>query len=467
VENIFKNKLAEYSEQPPAHVWDRIAEKRSAKHIWWNHLRLNLARYAALVVFSGAAVAFVLNNLPLEEKHSNLKNQQVENSPAVVQKEIAKEDKTAITKSAELPASNSEKMNGTEKSLFTEGNSTSNLPGNQKPVNSKRTDRTLPQNNDKVERQEPKVDPIQNTPEFVDQDVTEVPQAVKPIEKPEEIIIVETPKENIDPKEPIAQEPMVKDPKEENLELVPAKKGNDVNELSPLKSWGIEMIYGPYWGMTQLQGEDNTLLNMRKESESMVAGWTGAIRLSKQLNQHWEVQSGVALTTRMEQIHQQVVKSYQKMELKETFVTVYHPVLPPMMRKVTDTSYVEVTEKHLRNRQNQYTTVSIPLIFKYNYYFNRWSIFTSAGVLADLYAYRNAEILNESGDFVNGSQVFANKLNSRLFLSTGVKWKAGTHWSILAEPMMTIGLNNQAKSDYTLIQREKGYGVTAGIRYDF
>lgn len=467
MENIFKNKLAEYSEQPPAHVWDRIAEKRSAKHIWWNHLRLNLARYAALVVLSGAAVAFVLYNLPLEDKHSNLKDQQVENIPVIVQKEIAKEDKNSIVKSADVPTSNSEKINVSEKGLIKQGKPASNLPRNQKPVNTNKTDRVVPQNNHKVERQEPKEDPINPFPEFVDQEVTEVPQVVKPIETPEEIIIVESPKENINPKDPVAKEPVVKDSKEENLELVPAKKGNDVNELSPLKSWGIEMIYGPYWGMTQLQGEDNSLMKMRQESESMVAGWTGAIRLSKQLNLHWEVQSGVALTTRMEKIHQQVEKSYQKMELKETYVTVYHPVLPPMMRKVTDTSYVEVTEKHLRNRQNQYTTVSIPLIFKYNYYFNRWSIFTSAGVLADLHTYRNAEILNESGDFVDGRQVFTNKLNSRLFLSTGVKWKAGTHWSILAEPMMTIGLNNQAKSDYTLIQREKGYGVTAGIRYDF
>lgn len=465
MENIFKDKLSEYSEQPPAHVWERIVEKRSKGHIWWNYFRLNGMKYAAIILLVTVAAYFLwprdsknqsVNNISIQTENNLESNQpQVatvspESNKNIIEDETGSDNVDVRNESSYKSGGNAITVNG-YKNTFPKGISKDKPEGITNPDKFSGEDGD---NND--------IDIVKGTennkqPELP---VIETPE-VSPVipdnaEKPEEVIAEST------IEDPIKDVKVIQDQEE-----TPGEKGKKINDISPMKSWAIEILYGPYWGATMLEGSNTPLLKVRNESESTAAGWMSSVRIGKQLGNHWEAVSGVSLISRKENINYEVQRNYLRMDVKETYVTVYHPVLPPATKMVSDTSYTPVVQNETRIRQNQYTAVSIPLIFRYNYYFKRLSVFGAAGVLADIHSYRNSEILNESGEFVPGSSVMSNKVQGRIYGGAGIKYKAGHHWSLLAEPVVTIGLNNQASQDYSLKQREKGYGINAGIRYEF
>lgn len=466
MENIFKDKLSEYSEQPPAHVWDRIVETRSPRYIWWNHIRLNIAKYAALLVIATAALTAVFVYLPSKENKDDSKP--VVQSGAPVQNPFLRSEQNgkSNTESSDFNSSGKVQSEGTAP---TSASSATNTPknsgmknGSGNPIVTKGSNRNdhsgseIVANTGNVQQNpDPKGTASPETPNGIEE-ISEEPEVIK--EEPKERIVEES-NQDLPEQDNKNPEVLVNDE--------PVKKGKSVQEISPLNSWSVDALFGPYFGMAQLSGDDQTLMNIRRKSEHSAPGWMGMLRITKQIGDHFEVQSGIAVTSRQEKVDYQFTKSYQRMDVKETNVTVYHPILPPMIKKVSDTSYVNVQEQEQRNRVNQYTAVSVPLIFRYNYYLKRASFFAAAGIMADVQTIRNAAILDASGEFVNGNEVLANRFNSRVYLSAGFNYKAGQHWSILAEPIATFGLNNQAKSDYSLTQREKGYGIAAGLRYNF
>jgi hypothetical protein len=63
VENTFKSKLENYSEQPPQAVWNKIQEKRTPVYIWWNAFKLRGWKYAAsIILLMVSAVTVYFNN---------------------------------------------------------------------------------------------------------------------------------------------------------------------------------------------------------------------------------------------------------------------------------------------------------------------------------------------------------------------------------------------------------------------
>lgn len=466
MENIFKDKLSEYSEQPPAHVWDRIVETRSPRYIWWNHIRLNIAKYAALLVIAAAVLSAVFVYLPLKENKNDSKP--VVQSGAPVQNPTLRSEQNGKpnTETSDFNSSENNQSKGiapTSASSFTNTPKKSGMKnGGGNPILNKGSDRNdqtgskIVANAGKGEQNpDPKGIASPETPKEIEE-ISEEPKVIK--EEPKDRIVEES-NHDLPAQDDKNPEVLVNDE--------PVKKGKSGQEISPLNSWSVDALFGPYFGMAQLSGNDQTLMNIRRKSEHSTPGWMGMLRITKQIGNHFEIQSGVTVTSRAEKVDYQFTKSYQRMDVKETNVTVYHPILPPMIKKVSDTSYVNVQEHEQRNRVNHYTAVSVPLIFRYNYYLKRVSFFAAAGIMADVQTIRNAAILDASGEFVNGNEVLANRFNSRVYMSAGFNFKAGQHWSILAEPMATFGLNNQAKSNYSLTQREKGYGIAAGLRYHF
>jgi ABC-type antimicrobial peptide transport system permease subunit len=184
---------------------------------------------------------------------------------------------------------------------------------------------------------------------------------------------------------------------------------------------------------------------------------------------HWELESGLQLMQRRENLNYNYDYTTLDQSLKITDVKIYHPNLDPKYVQVVDTVYQIRTQNVNRNQNNTYTYLSIPLIARYNFYFPKaWSVNAAAGLLTDVYQTNKGAVMANTRESVAINSIAkSTQFNQRILVSAGVKLKASEHWSILAEPVAIFGVNNMMTPGYSLKQKEFGLMFNTGLRYNF
>jgi len=444
VENTFKSKLENYSEQPPQAVWNKIQEKRTPIYIWWNAFKLRGWKYAAsilLLMVSAVAVYFTnstnKDQVQLNPKAGATQNEIVlNNNNSVKNKEsvndiASKEDALNTSTYSEKELTNT-RSNNISKTKIGESSSVNrkaiSKPGASEIDNSNKTtqrnafDRLyltkLTINaffNNKVYNFYPNLLPYTDLTTVV-------------------ISIVEPDKEN--------------------------------NKRT--SKWYAEMSAGPMLASRTLKG-DASLKALRDNSEKAQLGWNINAKFGRTFGMHWELESGLQLMQRRENLNYNYDYTTLDQSLKITDVKIYHPNLDPKYVQVVDTVYQIRTQNVNRNQNNTYTYLSIPLIARYNFYFPKaWSVNAAAGLLTDVYQTNKGAVMANTRESVAINSIAkSTQFNQRILVSAGVKLKASEHWSILAEPVAIFGVNNMMTPGYSLKQKEFGLMFNTGLRYNF
>jgi hypothetical protein len=444
VENTFKSKLENYSEQPPQAVWNKIQEKRTPVYIWWNAFKLRGWKYAAsIILLMVSAVTVYFNNsnnkdqVQLNPKAGATQNEIVlNNNNSVKNKESVndiapKEDALNTSTYSEKELTNTKSNNisktkiGKSSSLNRKAISksgASEVENSNTPTQRNAFDRLyltkLTINaffNNKVYNFYPNLLPYADLTTLV-------------------ISIVEPDKEN--------------------------------NKRT--SKWYAEMSAGPMLASRTLKG-DASLKDLRDNSERAQLGWNINTKFGRTFGMHWELESGLQLMQRRENLNYNYDYTTLDQSLKITDVKIYHPNLDPKYVQVVDTVYQIRTQNVNRNQNNTYTYLSIPLIARYNFYFPKaWSVNAAAGLLTDVYQTNKGAVMANTRESVAINSIAkSTQFNQRILVSAGVKLKASEHWSILAEPVAIFGVNNMMTPGYSLKQKEFGLMFNTGLRYNF
>jgi hypothetical protein len=444
VENTFKSKLENYSEQPPQAVWNKIQEKRTPVYIWWNAFKLRGWKYAAsIILLMVSAVTVYFNNsnnkdqVQLNPKAGATQNEIVlNNNNSVKNKESVndiapKEDALNTSTYSEKELTNTKSNNisktkiGKSSSLNRKAISksgASEVENSNTPTQRNAFDRLyltkLTINaffNNKVYNFYPNLLPYADLTTLV-------------------ISIVEPDKEN--------------------------------NKRT--SKWYAEMSAGPMLASRTLKG-DASLKDLRDNSERAQLGWNINTKFGRTFDMHWELESGLQLMQRRENLNYNYDYTTLDQSLKITDVKIYHPNLDPKYVQVVDTVYQIRTQNVNRNQNNTYTYLSIPLIARYNFYFPKaWSVNAAAGLLTDVYQTNKGAVMANTRESVAINSIAkSTQFNQRILVSAGVKLKASEHWSILAEPVAIFGVNNMMTPGYSLKQKEFGLMFNTGLRYNF
>ncbi len=199
----------------------------------------------------------------------------------------------------------------------------------------------------------------------------------------------------------------------------------------------------------------------------MKAGWFVNLGVGKSLGKGWELNSGLSLSNRSESLKYTVKRTEEVQTIRETWVTIYHPILPPSSQLIRDTFVTRKEVEQPINGRNNYTVLSVPLYLKYQYYLRYWSFSALAGVTADFKSWNQAAVLNQNSELTEFSQISGHQaLSGKTMIGLGVGRKVGNHWRGMLEPTLFIPLNPQF-SGSGWSQKEMGISINGGIRYEF
>lgn len=449
MENIFKSKLENYSEQPPQAVWNKIQEKRTPLYIWWNAFRLRGWKYAAsiLLILVSAVGLYVSNshqgNVELMNKNKGVANQNeivldkvtsnndnlatspIESNTANTVVEIPTENsksiKTPINKNIAIKVAKKVKISGEK---FAE----TNTPKSE--INSTNT-----------EKQRNVFDRLFlnriTIASFLNSKAYQFYPNLLPYSELSTTVI------------------NIIEPNKDNTNERPS-------------NWYAQMSVGPMLATRSIKGE-GALKEIRDNSEKARMGWNVNAKIGRSIGMHWELESGLQWMQRRENLNYNFSYSTLETSFKITDVKIYHPNLEPVYVRVVDTVYTMRNQTVSKNQTNTYNYLSIPIIARYNFYFPKsWSVNAGVGLLTDFYRTNKGEVMANNKESVAIQTIAkSNNFNQRILLSAGVKLKANQHWSILAEPVAIFGVNNMMTSTYSLKQKEFGLMLNTGLRYNF
>ena len=444
MENIFKSKLENYSELPPQAVWNRIQHKRTPLYIWWNAFKLRGWKYAASVVLlMVSAITVYYTN------YNKDKGQLLNQSNHSVQNEIAVGDnKSASNANADLSENKSnEGIKGAFKSDDLNANKLNSKPNNNslKHKNSnKRVKSTSNQVENKTIKEQTQKDAFDRL--YISKIEMGVFVAAKTFEFYPDLLPYSFLSKSV-------------------IKIIEPERQNKSQGTS---KWYAEMSAGPMMASRKLTG-DAAIKALRDQSENARMGWNINAKFGRNIGMHWEIESGLQWMQRREALIYNYDYNTIEKRLISTDVKIYHPNLDPTTVRVVDTVYQMQSASFNRNHTNTYTALSIPLIARYNYYFPKaLSVNAAIGLLTDVYSTNKGEILANAKESVAINSVTkSNQLNQRLLMSAGIKYKTSKHWSILAEPVAVFGIYNTMIPDYSIKQKEFGFMINTGLRYNF
>lgn len=445
MENIFKSKLENYSEQPPLAVWNKIREKRTPLYIWWNAFKLRGWKYAAsilLLMVSAVAVYFSSSNDKAEIQYNQNKG--------ATQNEIILDNDNAVN--------NKESVNNIASEEDVSNNST--VSENEfKNVHSNKTSEALKgaKTNTKI------VTTVKS--KASENNKTNVPTQRNSFDR---LYLTKMAIRALFDDKAFKFYPNLlpySDLTTSVINIIEPDKESNNNRTS---KWYMEMSAGPMLASRTLKG-DASLKELRDNSEKAQLGWNVNAKIGRSIGMHWEIESGLQLMQRRENLNYNYAYTTLDRTLNITEVKIYHPNLDPVYIKVVDTTYQLNNQSINKDQNNSYTYLSIPLIARYNYYFPKaWSVNGAVGLLTDVYQTNKGDIMINARESVAINSVSkSNHINQRLLMSAGIKYKANKHWSVLAEPVAVFGINNMMVPNYSLKQKEFGFMINTGLRYNF
>ena len=425
MERMFADGLRNYEVTPPAHIWSNI-QKRKRKGLFYYNWKV--ASALLLLCLTGGATYYFT--------HENNKADQIEISAKLSTGKSPEKFDISNSEKPIIAADNSEKVKiSKEPTIIT---SISKTKG------------------EKVKKQTSKVE----------NDNSDIPVEEYSKYNTEDMIINIESKERIHLKYliyPSLTRYVYSSKKLFTKEY--KQKVKDKEDKKMTYKYSIELpLVGASYSFRKLSGAGDEL---RSESENAVLSLQTGIKLNYHFNPTWSVQTGLTLENRNEKL------KYNRTEIQTILsetprqVIVYHPVLPPRIITVIDSTYTDKNVEYKFNSINKYYTLNIPLVLGYNFTLGKLQYRFSAGPLFNIYSISRANNLARIGnEIVLVPYKESPKIKTSVYSAVAMQYPINNHYNLFTEISYYANLSNRLNSDAIIQQRNFGINLSGGIKFN-
>ncbi len=228
--------------------------------------------------------------------------------------------------------------------------------------------------------------------------------------------------------------------------------------------FSIEIIGGPSYAFRTISGQGSEL---RNESENANISLQTGVKVNYHLNPRWSVQSGLTLENRNEKIKFNHSEIYDKLTQTPHQVTVLHPVLPPRILTVIDSTYSKETVNYNFNTANHYTTFNIPIVLGYSFGLGKLQYRVSAGSLFNIAAKNVASVLMREGNNINLVQYKESaKIKTSIYSAIALQYPLNPNCIAITEFSYYTNISNRLNSDAIIRQRNYGFNLSVGAKFN-
>lgn len=255
-----------------------------------------------------------------------------------------------------------------------------------------------------------------------------------------------------------------------SLQLLYNKKifGLDCPNALPT-NWYLEVYGSPDYTMKYVYANDvsDAYLQRMDSTTKMNGGFTFGLRVSRSINQHFLLKSGLQYTQRNEQF----ISKYDSVITTTSVVTVRTIVRGSGLSDtiVRDTSSLQQIGYRKRITNNQYKSIEVPLLLGYERGNDKWKVAINGGVIVNVSSWYSGETLDTSYQLVplsakNGNGFYKSNLNLSLYAGVSIIRRINKNLEAFAEPYFRYGLSNSNTSAIGYSQRFNAAGLSFGLR---
>ena len=432
MERMFADGLRDIEVTPPAHVWSNI-QKRKRKGLVYYTWRI--ASVILLLCIAGSS-AFYFNN----------KNDKDVDANAVISA-----SKTNRSHSSE----NMDRITAEEKTM---ADNTSDVSNSVSSVNSLSTSKSSNTKSTagKIKKQKSRVEIL--VPKY------EIPAEETNVYNTNDLLINMAAKDDIHLRYMIYPSLMqyVYTSKRMFKKYYTPKTKEEDEKLGYKFSVEIPLV-GASYAFRRVSGDGAIL---RNESENALFSLQTGIKLNYNFNSKFSVQTGLIVENRNEKIKYDRSEIQDKLTLTPRQVIVYHPVLPPKIITVTDSTYSKENVDYKFDNTNKYTTLNIPLVFGYSFSLKGKAQYRlSTGTLFNVHSMNAAHILVRNGDKIERVPYKeSTKINTSVYGAMALMYPVNNHYVLFSELSYYTNLNNRLNSDVAMRQRNYGLNLSGGLK---
>lgn len=237
----------------------------------------------------------------------------------------------------------------------------------------------------------------------------------------------------------------------------------------PRRDWYIEVFGSPDFAKKSIirnNSINENYYNRKDSTESMEGAFTAGIRISKTLNDHILLKSGLQYS----QINEQFKYRTENERRLTTVVTIRTIIRAPGDTvRIRDTSMLEQIGYRQQITHNRYRSIDVPVILSYEWGGEKWKNSINAGVLLNLRSWQQGEMLDTSYIPVSFNkptgQTFKTNIGVGLYLGYSVFKSIGGKMDVFAEPYFRYNVSNMTTDKSLFTQKFNVAGLNLGIRY--
>ncbi len=426
-ERIMAEKLSHYEEVPPAHIWTNI-QKSKRKGLLFQHWKL--AASVLLILISVTGTLWYLNQKDSVGGVTTHKNLNASQSANETMKDPSFDERNA---KSNLNTASAEQETGSMTHI---------KPIKPSGLHSKHAFKQKIKTSEPVKKDEPLEDYLQNSFERLNM-MSRNQTKLSYIIYPSLMQFVYTSKR-------LGKKYYASIP-------------DDKSQFHTSK-WSIEAGGGPNYAFRTLSGPGSEI---RNESEKATFGLTTIAKVNYMINPRWSVQTGLTLENRNEKIKYNTTVNEEILTQTSRQVTILHPVLPAKTITVIDSSYSNQNKDYNFSSVNKYQSLNLPVVIGYNFSLGKLKYRASAGALFNILSMNTAYTLNHKD---NVPELLAysesKKINTSLYSAMAILYPLNEHCEGLLELSYYKNLNNRLNSEAILRQRNFGYTLTLGAKYN-
>jgi len=234
------------------------------------------------------------------------------------------------------------------------------------------------------------------------------------------------------------------------------------------KNWFVELYASPDYDIKKVNtsGANSLYTQALDTAQKLSGGFTVGVRISKNLNNHFSLKSGIQFKEITERFR------YKQFESKSLTVVTERSYVNNDGATISNkdtTTYVQ-TGYRLMTSFNIYKQIEIPVIASYQIGSNKWHFSANGGIIANIASFYEGKTFDNSLNIAplsttqqNG--VLKSTVNLSAYAGVSFLYDIGKNFDAFAEPYCKYGLSNSSNASFSFGQRFNSIGLNLGIRY--
>ncbi len=233
--------------------------------------------------------------------------------------------------------------------------------------------------------------------------------------------------------------------------------------------WGLEVFASPDYAFKSVSPNTapQQYIDKKDSSEQMQLGFSAGFRLVKPLNDHILLKTGFQYS----QINEKFTYRNEN-EIKTTTVITLRTIIrsPGDTIQVSDTSVLQQIGYSVKNNQNHYRSIDIPLTVGYQFGNGDWNFAINGGVIFNIASWYQGEVLDSSYAPVSISKSnnssYKTNIGMGLYSSISVMKKINENTHLFFEPYFRYNLQNVTTEQSPYHQRFHIGGLAIGLKFN-